>query len=199
MEQVDFMGEVMSGVNEGIGEYIIPIKIGSPPIAQHVIMDTRSDLIWVQCEKCQQCHSQFDPIFDLTRSSSYIEIPCESLACDRLIGKLDCDHASSCSYQASYGGGSESKGILVFETIVFGDARMLNMAIGCGHTNKGTFGLGVRGIRLPIFKDIFHLTESGDGVKAKQVVPISSMATRKFLGGITSDTSPIITPEMERH
>ena len=49
MEQVDFVGEVVSSVNEGIGEYIIPIEIGSLPIAQHVIMDTGSDLIWVQC------------------------------------------------------------------------------------------------------------------------------------------------------
>ena len=103
-------------------------------------MDTGSDLIWVQCEKCQQCHSQFDLIFDPTRSSSYTEIPCESLACDRLNGKLDFDYASSCSYQALYGDGSKSKGTLVFETIVFGDARILNMAIGCGHSNKGTFG-----------------------------------------------------------
>ena len=50
-----------------------------------------------------------------------------------------CDHDGSCSYRA-YGGGSESKRTLVFETIVFGDAKILNMAIGCGHTNKGTFG-----------------------------------------------------------
>ena len=75
----------------------------------------------------------------MTRSSSYIEIPCESLACDRLNGKMDCDHDGSCSYRA-YGGGSESKRTPVFETIVFGDARILNMAIGCGHMNKDTFG-----------------------------------------------------------
>ena len=48
MEQVYFVGEVVSGVNEGIGEYIVPIEIGSPPIAQHVIMVSGSDLIWVQ-------------------------------------------------------------------------------------------------------------------------------------------------------
>ena len=48
MEQVYFVGEVVSGVNEGIGEYIVPIEIGSPPIAQHVIMVSESDLIWVQ-------------------------------------------------------------------------------------------------------------------------------------------------------
>ena len=88
----------MSGVNEGIGEYIIPIEIGSLPIAQHVIMDIGSDLIWVQCEKCQQCHSQFDHIFYPTRSSSYTEISCESSACDRLNGKMDYDHDGSCSY-----------------------------------------------------------------------------------------------------
>ncbi|XP_065634505.1 protein ASPARTIC PROTEASE IN GUARD CELL 2 [Quercus suber] len=164
-------------------------------------MDTGSDLIWVQSQKCQQCHSQFDPIFDPTRSSSYTEIPCESSACDGLNGKKDCDHKGSCSYRASYGDRSESKGTLVFKTIVFGDVRILNMAIGCGYTKKGTFshqagtmgfgagplslvyeipvggffsyclpsrdsqmiGLGVEGIRLPIFEDIFHLTESGDG------------------------------------
>ena len=33
--------------------------------------------------------------------------------------------------------------------------------------------------------------EAGDGVKAKQAVPILSTAMRKFLGGITNDTSPI--------
>ena len=33
--------------------------------------------------------------------------------------------------------------------------------------------------------------EVGDGVKAKQAVPISATATRKFLGEITNDTSPI--------
>ena len=52
---------------------------------------------------------------------------------------MDYDHDGSCSYQA-YSGGSKSKGTLVFETIVLGDARILNMAIGCGHTNNGTFG-----------------------------------------------------------
>ncbi|KAK9985238.1 hypothetical protein SO802_034763 [Lithocarpus litseifolius] len=188
MEQVDFVGEVVSGVNEGVAQ-----------------------------------------------SFSYTEIPCESSACDRLNGKLDCDHEGSYSYRASYVNGAESKGTLVFETIVFGDVRILNLAIGCGYTNKGTFGhqagimglgagplslvyeipvggffsyclpskdsqvsgslvigreaistgsvwvpllsniknpsfyyvrmigLGVRGIRLPISEDIFHLTESGDG------------------------------------
>ncbi|KAL0000300.1 hypothetical protein SO802_019902 [Lithocarpus litseifolius] len=150
MEQVDFVGEVVSGVNEGV-------------------------------------------------------------ACDKLNGKQDCDHEGSCSYRAPYANGAEFKGTLVFETVVFGDIRILNMAIGCGYTNKGTFGhqarimglgvgplslvyeipvggffsyffpirdsqhkepkfyyvwmigLGVRGIRLPISEDIFHLTESGDG------------------------------------
>ena len=29
MEKVDFVGEVVSGVNEGISEYIVPIEIGS--------------------------------------------------------------------------------------------------------------------------------------------------------------------------
>ena len=45
MEQVYFVGEVVSGVNEGIGEYIILIEISSSPITQHVIMDSGSDLI----------------------------------------------------------------------------------------------------------------------------------------------------------
>ena len=33
--------------------------------------------------------------------------------------------------------------------------------------------------------------EAGDGAKVKQAIPILAMTTRKFLGGITSDTSPI--------
>ncbi|XP_030936752.1 protein ASPARTIC PROTEASE IN GUARD CELL 2-like [Quercus lobata] len=163
MEQVDFVGEVVSGVNEGVGEYIIPIEIGSPPIAQHVIMDTGSDLIWVQCQKCQQCHSQFDPIFDPARSSSYTEIPCESSACDRLNGKQDCDREGSCSYRASYADVSESKGTLVFETIVFGDVRILNMAIGCGYMNKGTFGhqAGIMGLGAGPLSLVYEIPVGG--------------------------------------
>ena len=63
VEQFAFEGEVISSLNEGIGEYLIPIGIGSLPTTQHVIMDTKNDLIWVQCQKCQQCYSQSDPNF----------------------------------------------------------------------------------------------------------------------------------------
>ncbi|KAL0000301.1 hypothetical protein SO802_019903 [Lithocarpus litseifolius] len=150
MEQVDFVGEVVSGVNEGVGEYIIPIEIGSPPIAQHVIMDNGSDLIWIQCQKCQQCHSQFDLIFDPAKSSSYTEIPYESSTCDKLNGK-----------------DSQVSGSLVIgrEAISTGSVwvPLLSSIRNPTFYYVRMIGLGVGGIWLLISEDIFHLTESGDG------------------------------------
>jgi hypothetical protein len=49
-----------------------------------MILDTGSDIVWLQCAPCENCYSQTDPVFDPKKSSSYAGISCLSPLCRRL-------------------------------------------------------------------------------------------------------------------
>jgi len=49
-----------------------------------VIVDTASELTWVQCAPCESCHDQQGPLFDPSSSPSYAAVPCNSSSCDAL-------------------------------------------------------------------------------------------------------------------
>ncbi|KAE8694112.1 hypothetical protein F3Y22_tig00110788pilonHSYRG00458 [Hibiscus syriacus] len=46
---------VKAPVVAGNGEYLMYLSIGTPPKSYSAIMDTASDLIWIQCKPCSQC------------------------------------------------------------------------------------------------------------------------------------------------
>lgn len=43
----DFESEVVSGLDEGSGEYFVRVGVGSPPKDQYLVVDSGSDVIWV--------------------------------------------------------------------------------------------------------------------------------------------------------
>ncbi|KAF2322447.1 hypothetical protein GH714_017089 [Hevea brasiliensis] len=90
----DFGAEVVSGMNQGSGEYFVRIGVGSPPKDQ-----------------------------------------VENSGC----------HAGRCRYEVMYGDGSYTKGTLALETLTFGRTVVRNVAIGCGHSNRGMF-IGAAGL-----------------------------------------------------
>lgn len=55
---------MVSGTEQGSGEYFVRIGVGSPPKNQYVVIDSGSDIIWVQCQPCTQCYHQSDPVFN---------------------------------------------------------------------------------------------------------------------------------------
>ncbi|KAF3457787.1 hypothetical protein FNV43_RR02446 [Rhamnella rubrinervis] len=138
-----FGSEVVSGMNQGSGEYFVRIGVGSPPRSQYMVIDSGSDIVWVQCQPCNQCYHQSDPVFDPADSASYTGVSCSSVVCDRL-ENAGC-HAGRCRYEVSYGDGSYTKGTLALETLTFGRAVIRNVAIGCGHMNQGMF-VGAAGL-----------------------------------------------------
>ncbi|XP_015886741.2 protein ASPARTIC PROTEASE IN GUARD CELL 2 [Ziziphus jujuba] len=142
-EVEDFGSEVVSGMNEGSGEYFVRIGVGSPPRSQYMVIDSGSDIVWVQCQPCSQCYHQSDPVFDPAASASYTGVSCSSAVCNRL-ENAGC-HAGRCRYEVSYGDGSYTKGTLALETLTFGRAVIRNVAIGCGHMNQGMF-VGAAGL-----------------------------------------------------
>jgi subtilisin family serine protease len=139
----DFGSEVVSGMEQGSGEYFIRIGVGSPPRSQYVVIDSGSDIVWVQCQPCNRCYHQSDPVFDPADSASYTGVSCTSAVCDR-VEKAGC-HEGRCRYEVSYGDGSYTKGTLALETLTFGRTAIRNVAIGCGHMNQGMF-VGAAGL-----------------------------------------------------
>lgn len=132
---------VVSGLNDGSGEYYVRVGVGTPATGQYLVIDSGSDVIWVQCRPCDQCYAQSDPIFDPSTSSSFSAVSCDSTICRTLPGSSSsgCGDAGSCRYEVSYGDGSYTDGTLALETLTFGGAIVHGVAIGCGHRNRGLF------------------------------------------------------------
>ncbi|GMI83806.1 hypothetical protein like AT3G20015 [Hibiscus trionum] len=140
----DFGSDVVSGMAQGSGEYFVRIGVGSPPRNQYMVIDSGSDIVWVQCQPCSQCYRQSDPVFNPADSASFAGVSCGSSVCDR-IEKSGCNTGRSCRYEVSYGDGSYTKGTLALETLTFGRTAVKNVAIGCGHINRGMF-IGAAGL-----------------------------------------------------
>lgn len=143
-EVADFGSDVISGMEQGSGEYFVRIGVGSPPRSQYMVIDSGSDIVWVQCQPCNQCYRQSDPVFDPASSVSFSGVSCASSVCDRLLENAGC-HAGRCRYEVQYGDGSYTKGTLALETLTFDQTTVRNVAIGCGHRNRGMF-IGAAGL-----------------------------------------------------
>ncbi|KAJ4894091.1 Protein ASPARTIC PROTEASE IN GUARD CELL 2 [Raphanus sativus] len=139
----DFGSDVVSGMDQGSGEYFVRIGVGSPPRDQYMVIDSGSDMVWVQCQPCKLCYKQSDPVFDPAKSASYTGVSCGSSVCDR-IENSGC-HSGGCRYEVMYGDGSYTKGTLALETLTFGRTVIRNVAMGCGHRNRGMF-VGAAGL-----------------------------------------------------
>lgn len=151
----DLSTPVVSGTSQGSGEYFSSIGVGRPAKALYMVLDTGSDINWLQCQPCSDCYQQSDPIFNPISSSSYRSLACESQQCEALQDSA-CRNGK-CLYQVSYGDGSYTVGEFATETVSFGNSGSVNdVALGCGHDNEGLFigsagllGLGGGHLSLP--------------------------------------------------
>lgn len=131
-----------SGIKLQTLNYVVTIELGGRKVT--VIVDTGSDLTWVQCQPCESCYDQQDPLFNPSTSTSYKTIPCNSSACQllqfagnsRLCGR----ESSTCNYVVSYGDGSYTRGNLGREILALGPTAVDDFVFGCGRNNKGLFG-----------------------------------------------------------
>jgi len=150
---------LQSGTTVGTGNYIVTAGFGTPAKNSLLIIDTGSDLTWIQCKPCADCYSQVDAIFEPKQSSSYKTLPCLSATCTELItsesNPTPC-LLGGCVYEINYGDGSSSQGDFSQETLTLGSDSFQNFAFGCGHTNTGLFkgssgllGLGQNSLSFP--------------------------------------------------
>lgn len=142
--RMGFSSSVVSGLAQGSGEYFTRLGVGTPPRYVYMVLDTGSDVVWIQCAPCRKCYSQTDPIFDPSKSTSFAAIPCSSPLCRRL-DSPGCNQRRRCQYQVSYGDGSFTLGEFSTETLTFRRTRVGRIALGCGHDNEGLF-IGAAGL-----------------------------------------------------
>lgn len=127
------------------GEYLMKIRIGTPPVEVLAIADTGSDLTWIQCKPCPNCYKQKAPFFDPRKSKTYKNVSCSSKQCEDLGEFCHGDTDSKlCQYQVIYADRSVVNGDLAVETFSFDSVSRQNVsfsevAFGCVHASHGTF------------------------------------------------------------
>ncbi|KAI9192641.1 hypothetical protein LWI28_025951 [Acer negundo] len=126
--------------------FYVTFFVGQPPVPQLAVMDTGSDLIWVNCNPvCKNC----GPIFYPSRSSTFAKMPCNRTLC------INCSPTDECNYNVRYVKGTNSEGIIAterfsFETLDEGRIVINDVVFGCGNNNgefidksTGIFGLSI--------------------------------------------------------
>ncbi|KAG0538550.1 hypothetical protein BDA96_03G245900 [Sorghum bicolor] len=127
-------------------EYVVTVGLGTPSVSQVLLIDTGSDLSWVQCQPCNSttCYPQKDPLFDPSKSSTYAPIPCNTDACRDLTddgyggGCASGDGAAQCGFAITYGDGSQTRGVYSNETLALAPGvAVKDFRFGCGHDQDG--------------------------------------------------------------
>ncbi|KAL3624866.1 Aspartyl protease protein 2 [Castilleja foliolosa] len=146
---------VISGLSQGSGEFFTRIGVGTPPKYLYMVLDTGSDVVWLQCSPCRNCYTQTDPIFNPNNSTSFKSVPCGSPLCRQL--DVSSCNGTKCLYQVLYGDRSFTTGEFSTETLTFRKTKVPNIALGCGLDNEGLFagaagllGLGRGPLGFPV-------------------------------------------------
>lgn len=135
---------ITSGIKIQTLNYIVTVALGVRNLT--VIVDTGSDLSWVQCQPCRLCYTQPEPLFNPSMSPSYASVQCSSEPCQTLqsttgnYGACGSNAVSKCDYSVTYGDGSYTRGELGRDRLLLGTTPVEGFVFGCGRNNKGLFG-----------------------------------------------------------
>ncbi|KAI3854571.1 hypothetical protein MKW92_023968 [Papaver armeniacum] len=122
-------GNITTSLNVVNCDYLMNKSIGTPRCQL---------LVSTPCEDCYEQNELFDP----KESSSYKSIHCLTPVCFKLSESMSCEN-KLCKYDIGYGDKSSSICYnLAFETLTFNSTsgrpvKILQFAIGCGHSNEG--------------------------------------------------------------
>ncbi|KAK7307953.1 hypothetical protein VNO77_41462 [Canavalia gladiata] len=144
---------IQTKISAYLGQHLLELSIGNPPVKIIGIADTGSDLIWTQCVPCDNCYKQLNRLFDPRKSYTYTNISCQSEQCHKLDTGV-CSPQNGCNYSYGYGDSSLTQGVLAQETVTFTsttgkDVPLKGVVFGCGHNNTGSFNdheMGIIGL-----------------------------------------------------
>nr|CAB3466782.1 unnamed protein product [Digitaria exilis] len=113
---------------------------GLPGVTQTLVLDTASDIPWVQCSPCPvpPCHPQTGIIYNPSMSSTYTAIPCNSPACLQLGPYANGCINNQCQYRVVYPDGSSSSGTYSSDLLTFDPSNSIsNFQFGCSRAVQG--------------------------------------------------------------
>ncbi|KAL6861623.1 hypothetical protein ACP4OV_017323 [Aristida adscensionis] len=122
---------------------------GVPGVVQTVVLDTASDVPWVQCVPCPvpPCHAETDTVYDPTTSPTYAAFPCSSPACARLGPYANGCVNNQCQYRVVYPDGSTTSGTYSSDVLTLTPtAAIRSFQFGCSHADQGNFDNTTAGI-----------------------------------------------------
>ncbi|KAK1285370.1 Aspartic proteinase CDR1 [Acorus calamus] len=121
------------------GEYLVRFAVGDPPVPVHAIFDTGSSFIWFQCQPCQKCFPQKDPIYDPVRSEPAMSFQCTDALCNSTPSP-SCGPDQKCTFLQEYLDGTFTEGELKRDTFAFegpngATVSGLPLVFGCSHNS----------------------------------------------------------------
>ncbi|WVZ02573.1 hypothetical protein V8G54_023379 [Vigna mungo] len=194
-----------SDVTPDIGDYVMSYSVGTPEFQVFGIVDTGSDIVWMQCQPCKTCYDQTTPIFNPSKSTTYETLPCSSTSCKSVSDNSCYSHKKkNCEYSIFYEDGRYSQGDLGLETLTLGSTigssvKFPRTVIGCGRNNSfsseekssGIVGLGQGSLSL-----ISQLSSSVGGKFSYCLAPIDNIASKLSFGdaAVVSGNGTVSTP-----
>ncbi|KAK8462160.1 hypothetical protein SEVIR_1G160600v4 [Setaria viridis] len=141
------------GLPTETGLYFTRIEIGAPPKGYYVQVDTGSDILWVNCIRCDGCPTRSGLGIELTQydpAGSGSTVGCNQEFC---VANNDgvrptCSSESPCQFRITYGDGSSTTGFFVNDLLqydkVSGDGQTTpsnaSITFGCGAQLGGDLG-----------------------------------------------------------
>ncbi|KFK33307.1 hypothetical protein AALP_AA6G358100 [Arabis alpina] len=148
---------------------IISLPIGTPSQPQELVLDTGSQLSWIQCntKNKKPTTTSFDP----SSSSSFSNLLCSHPLCKPRIPDFtlptSCDTNKLCHYSYFYADGTFTEGKLVKEKFTFSNNQITPpLILGCAtesSDNKGILGIKIGQKRLNISSSVFRPDAGGSG------------------------------------
>ncbi|KAH7277035.1 hypothetical protein KP509_39G031000 [Ceratopteris richardii] len=133
-------------LDQSFGQFFAVFKIGTPPTDLALIIDTGSQLLWIQCEPCNVCGIQARgyKVFNPNTSGSFSFLSCSidtSCPGDDSVSTA-CGQDGRCIYHVTYGDKSNSSGYLATENLAAGTTTLRGASnnqnvFGCGYVNEG--------------------------------------------------------------
>ncbi|GJM86668.1 hypothetical protein PR202_ga02548 [Eleusine coracana subsp. coracana] len=186
------------GTSLNTGEYVITVGLGSQAATQTMHIDTGSDVSWVQCKPCPQCHDQADALFDPSESTTYSAFSCSSAACAQL-EQPGCSN-SQCQYSVTYGDRSTTTGTYSSDTLTLGSDVVESFQFGCSQVESGFDDLsdGLMGLGGGAPSLVSQTADTFGNAFSYCLPPTPSSAGFLTLGAGTSSSSGFVKTPMLR-
>lgn len=125
---------------------VVTLPIGTPPQNQQMVLDTGSQLSWIQCNKKVPRRPPPTTSFDPSLSSSFSVLPCSHPMCKPRVPDFTlpttCDQKRLCHYSYFYADGTFAEGNLVREKISFPNSQTTPpLVLGCAAESAEAEGI----------------------------------------------------------